>query len=158
MIFVTVGTQLPFDRLLSMVEDWLLTNNKTVNVNAQVGDSKFTSKVLNVFKNISPKEFSKIFENSSVIVAHAGMGSILTALQLNKPIIIFPRLASLGEHRNDHQLATINSFSNTPGVYVATNKTELFALLDNFENLKGGSMNNSTEYSKLLVFLKEYSS
>ena len=36
-----------------------------------------------------------------MIVAHAGMGTIISAMQHQKPIIIFPRIAALGEHRTN---------------------------------------------------------
>ncbi len=65
------------------------------------------------------------------------MGSILTALELEKPIIIFPRRAALGEHRNEHQLATAKKFSGrTEGVYVAFDEAELIELLTNTHKLR----------------------
>ena len=59
------------------------------------------------------------------------MGTILSALQLHKPIIIFPRIAALGEHRNEHQLATAEKFKEMGTVYVAMNEIELKRLLLN---------------------------
>ena len=40
-----------------------------------------------------------------VVIAHDEMGSIITALEMGKPIVVMPRRAELGEHRNDHQVA-----------------------------------------------------
>ena len=54
-----------------------------------------------------------------MIYAHAGMGTILSALKQDKPIIIVPRLASLKEHRNDHQIATAMRMDELGYVYVA---------------------------------------
>ena len=45
---------------------------------------------------------------AAAIVAHAGMGTILTALETGKRLLVMPRRAALGEHRNDHQLATVS--------------------------------------------------
>ena len=68
--------------------------------------------------------------SSTAIVAHAGMGTILTALELGKPLLIMPRRAALGEHRNDHQLATAERFAAVDGVKVAFDETEFALKLD----------------------------
>ncbi len=56
---------------------------------------------------------------ATAIVAHAGMGTILTALEMGKPLLVMPRRAALGEHRNDHQLATASRFAELGRVKVA---------------------------------------
>jgi UDP-N-acetylglucosamine transferase subunit ALG13 len=58
------------------------------------------------------------------------MGTIIGSLQLGKPVVIMPRKAQLGEHRNDHQLATAARFAERPGVRVATDEHELASALD----------------------------
>lgn len=57
------------------------------------------------------------------------MGSIISAMSLQKPIIIFPRKASLGEHRNDHQIATAKKMEELNYTYVAYDKEQLKSLL-----------------------------
>jgi UDP-N-acetylglucosamine transferase subunit ALG13 len=57
--------------------------------------------------------------DADAIVAHAGMGTILNALQLGKPLLVMPRRAALGEHRNEHQSATARRFQELGGVAVA---------------------------------------
>ena len=57
------------------------------------------------------------------------MGTILSALTQQKPIIVVPRLASLGEHRNDHQMATAMRLNELGYVYVAYDKKQLKDLL-----------------------------
>ncbi|MCG8094946.1 MAG: glycosyl transferase family 28, partial [Candidatus Thiodiazotropha endolucinida] len=84
-------------------------------------------------------------------VAHAGMGSILSSLSLGKPIIIMPRKASLGEHRNEHQMATAKRFQNRPGVYVAWDEKQLVVLLnrwsiEKFDNVDEISNTAPTEF------------
>jgi len=57
------------------------------------------------------------------------MGTILSALRNSKPLIIFPRIASLGEHRNDHQRSTALKIKEKKYAYVATDEQELRELL-----------------------------
>ena len=78
---------------------------------------------------IEPDEFNELFEKANTIVSHAGMGTILSALQKHKPIIIFPRIAALGEHRNEHQLATARKFKELGTIYVAMDEQELKTLI-----------------------------
>ncbi len=58
------------------------------------------------------------------------MGSIITALQYGKPIVIVPRQGKLNETRNDHQLATANRFAAFKGISVAGDEFELPGVLD----------------------------
>ena len=64
-----------------------------------------------------------------MVIAHAGMGTILSALKQDKPIIVVPRLASMKEHRNDHQMATAMRMDELGYVYVAYDKKQLKDLM-----------------------------
>ncbi len=151
MILVTVGTQIPFDRLINLVDDWVRESGTEQSVIAQVGSSDYQSKNMTIFQSVEPEQFEKYISDCDFIISHAGMGSILTALRVKKPIVIFPRIAALGEHRNDHQLATARSFANTDGVYVVHDKEELFDLLEDSSTLGGGVLKDSDDYKELLA-------
>lgn len=154
MILVTVGTQVPFERLLQYIDSWLANKDEKVEVIAQIGNSSFKSTNFETFQSLQPAEFELLVDQCDLIVSHAGMGSILTALRVKKPIIIFPRKADLGEHRNDHQLATCRSFEETYGVYVARTEDELISLLESKETLESGHLDESSEYKALLNNLR----
>ena len=62
------------------------------------------------------------------------MGSIITALELGKRIIVMPRRADLGEHRSDHQVATAKRFAEQGRIEVAFNEREL---LENTGSTRG---------------------
>jgi len=129
MIFLTVGTQLPFDRLVSEVDEWAAQQNGAELV-AQIGDTGLQPKHMNWTPYMAAQEFRNCFESADTIIAHAGMGTILTALDLGKQLIIVPRLATLGEHRNDHQLATAEKFKRFSLVSVVTDMTHLGSALE----------------------------
>jgi UDP-N-acetylglucosamine transferase subunit ALG13 len=149
MILVTVGTQIPFDRLIVLVDDWVSESGTQQEVVAQVGSSDYSSDNMTIFQSLEPEQFEKYIHDCDFIISHAGMGSILTALRIKKPIVIFPRSAALGEHRNDHQLATAGSFSNVAGIYVTNTKDELLVLLNSKDKLESGVLDESDEYKKL---------
>jgi exopolysaccharide biosynthesis glucuronosyltransferase PssE len=123
-IFVTVGTQLPFDRLVMAVDEWASVHPGQ-RIVAQIGPSVLRPQHVEWRDFISPQECRALMSEARAIVAHAGMGSILTALELGKPVLIVPRRAALGEHRNEHQLATARHFADVRGVSVAFDEHEL---------------------------------
>ena len=127
MIFATVGTQLPFPRLIDALE--ALAPELGEEVIAQIGASEGTWPNLDIRRQLTPAEFEKIFTTARVIVAHAGIGTILSAKRWGKPLIILPRRHGLGEHRNDHQLATARQVESLPGIHVAWEAADLGPLL-----------------------------
>jgi UDP-N-acetylglucosamine transferase subunit ALG13 len=129
MIFATVGTQLPFDRLLLGLDGWAAAN-PGVPVLAQVGASQRRFRHIEPVGQLSLTEFSTRFEAANLVVAHAGMGTILSAAELGKPVILMPRRAKFGEHRDDHQQDTAREMARLSNVTVAEDGEALHAALD----------------------------
>lgn len=134
MIFLITGTQEPFDRMVEYVDEWSALTGFT-DIIGQISDASYKPRNFKYFDFTPIEEFDKLFRNASLIVAHAGMGTIISALQYSKPIIVMPRLAKYHEHRNDHQLATADSFSKLGYVKAAYSKEELFHFLNNRQEI-----------------------
>jgi UDP-N-acetylglucosamine transferase subunit ALG13 len=128
-IFVTVGTQLAFDRLVMTVDEWAGAGAGR-EAFAQIGPTLIRPRHIEYAEFVSPEECAERMMAANAIVAHAGMGTILTALEMGKPLLVMPRLAALGEHRNDHQLATAHRFADLGKVRVAFDETDLRLRLD----------------------------
>lgn len=152
MIFLTVGTQFSFERLVKIVDEYAASNN--VIVKAQVGKSDYSSKAIQSESFLSPDQMDMLFAEAEVIVSHAGMGSIINAMRLKIPIICFPRLARFGEHRNDHQLDTLKSFDGVQGVYCARNEQELIHYLSRYKELERPLGLLSANASNLASYIK----
>ena len=155
MIFVAVGTQLSFDRLTRTVDDWAAKDGRT-DVYGQIGPTKLVPRAIHAVSYLSPEAFADHCERASVLVGHAGMGLIISALELGKPLIIMPRRASLSEHRNEHQLATARRFSNTEGVYTAFDEGALTALLQRNDQLTAGANLSRSAKPELLQALQRF--
>lgn len=127
MILLTVGTQLPFDRLVKAVDEWCAaTGRKDVfGQIGSIGPHSYRPKHFEWRAFVSPAEFNGMVKEADLLVAHAGMGSLIAALTQAKPIVIMPRRAALGEHRNDHQLATARHLVQRENVYLANDEFEL---------------------------------
>ncbi|GEO09889.1 glycosyltransferase [Segetibacter aerophilus] len=124
MIFITIGTQEPFDRLIKAMDE-IAPLLGDIEIVAQVSDSGYKVNNMKVLNFVSPIEFNKYFNTASLIISHAGMGTIISALEKEKPIIVMPRLVRYGEHRSDHQLATADKFKQLNYVHVASDEFEL---------------------------------
>jgi len=127
MIFVTTGTQEPFDRLIQVIDEIAPTINEKIVV--QAFKYKYKARNFDVLDFIPPNQFNELIKEARLLISHAGMGTVITALTNNKPIVIMPRIARLGEHRNEHQLATAAELKRTGYVYVADNEAELKILV-----------------------------
>jgi UDP-N-acetylglucosamine transferase subunit ALG13 len=155
MIFVTVGTDLPFNRLVRVVDEWAGANGRR-DVFAQIGETDWQPAHIGWSKFIQPPEFTRRFSEADVVVAHAGMGTILSALQFEKPILVMPRRASLGEQRNEHQLATARRLSELGKINVAMDETELRAMLDGLGNLRPREKIGAYASPELVSALREF--
>ena len=124
MIFATVGTQLPFDRLLSALNDWAAAHPDHP-VIAQTGMTTASYPHLTCHIHLDQAGFAQQMAQARVIVAHAGMGTILSAAEAGKPVILMPRRAAFGEHRNDHQLATAAEMAVLSNVTVIEDARDL---------------------------------
>lgn len=138
MIFVTVGSQAPFDRLIRIVDDWAMTRGRT-DVYAQIGSSAFQPKCIEATRFLSPAEFQEKVAAASLVVAHAGMGTIITALELGKPIIVLPRRGDIGETRGDHQIATAGQLATQGRVVAAVDDADLVRKLDQVDTLRSSA-------------------
>jgi UDP-N-acetylglucosamine transferase subunit ALG13 len=117
MIFLTTGTQLPFDRLVRAVDEWASTHPE-IAVFGQIGASDFRPSNFEWERSISPTQFESRIAACETVVAHAGMGTIISGIEWGKRVLVMPRLAAFGEHRNDHQIATADRLQHLKGLEV----------------------------------------
>ncbi len=139
MIFLSVGTQLPFDRFVRLVDTWAGQHPET-EIFAQIGHGNYQPQNMQYCDFMDEKAYKEAFDKSSIVLAHAAMGSIISSLIASKPIIVFPRKASLGEHRNEHQLATCKNFAQLEGCHVAYDEKALYDALSNVTCLRAGAL------------------
>jgi UDP-N-acetylglucosamine transferase subunit ALG13 len=129
-IFVTVGTQFPFDRLVAAVDAWAASRSERMEVHAQVGGGRMDFGHLNCVRSLDMQAYADLLGRTRLVVAHAGIGSILSATDRGIPIIVLPRDEKLGEHRDDHQQQTARQMERMGLVTVAWSVSELPALIE----------------------------
>ena len=144
MILVTVGTQLPFDRLIKAVDQWAALNLQH-EVYGPLGETKYIPQHISGSSFLEASAFDAKVAEADLIIAHAGMGSIITAIETMKPIVVMPRLAKHGEHRNDHQMATVNKLAKLSNVHIAENETALPYVIEGALKQQGLVANSDSE-------------
>lgn len=134
MIFLTVGSEIRFDRLTQAVDRWCAEHPdiEVFGQLAELGEDGYRPQHFDWQEFLNPEDYQKRFDDADAIIAHAGMGSIIAALTSGKPIVILPRRAALRETRNDHQVATALRFANRQGVLVAETENKIPECLDRF--------------------------
>jgi UDP-N-acetylglucosamine transferase subunit ALG13 len=155
MILVTVGTDLPFDRMVRVVDDWAGETGRQ-DLFAQIGKGGWKPRHMRFAQFLPPKQFAEYFTSAGVIVSHAGMGTIISALYQGKPILVMPKKASFGEHRNEHQTATARRLVEVGGVNVAFDEQELRAKLDHLDELSIGRKIGDYASDSLLSGIRDF--
>jgi len=105
LIFVTVGTEkYPFDRLVREIDRLKSKGEIGEVVFIQLGSCKYVPQNCEYRRFLNFEAMIDKIRKARIVVAHAGVGSVLLSLLYNKIPIIVPRLRRYGEHVDNHQL------------------------------------------------------
>lgn len=126
MIFASVGSIMPFDRLVRAVDEWGAAN-PAQEVFLQIGEGTYEPRNVPWTRMMRHDEYSRRLAECSLFVAHVGMGSILQAMEERKQMLALARHRDLGEHTTDHQLHTAGRFRNVAGLKIVESEVELKA-------------------------------
>ena len=104
------------DRLITAVDDYLSTHPEASGT-GQIGNTELKPAHLNAHSHFTPGQFRRELQQADVFVSHAGMGNLMLARELAKPIVIMAREHRYGEHINDHQFDTLQAFADRDFVF-----------------------------------------
>lgn len=128
LIFVTVGGMRAFERLIREMDR--IAGKVDEKVVMQIGSTNYEAKNCDYFRFMSVNEIEELYAGARVVVCHAGIGSILTAVKYNKPLILVPRMKRYGEHIDDHQLEIAREMESL-GVTVVYDISNLESAVEN---------------------------
>lgn len=123
-VFVSVGSMMPFERLVTTM-DAFAAAHPGLDVLIQIGRGKTEPAHARWCRLMPPPEYKATVSGCRLFVAHAGMGSIITAIEAGKPLLMLPRSQALGEHNTEHQRATATHIGSRPGLHVAADEADL---------------------------------
>ncbi len=125
MIFLTVGTQFPFDRLVKTIDDIVGKDLINEEIFSQIGESAYKPKNFKSVAFLEKNVFNNYLKNASRVIGHAGTGTIITALEYDKPLLVMPRLSKYHEVVHDHQVAIAKKFEEQKHILVAYQEEDL---------------------------------
>ncbi len=130
MILVTLGTQkFQMNRLLEAIDK--LAEKIDEEIFVQRGNSTYEPKNCKYEDFIDREQFTEMIQKCSVLITHAGVGSIMTGINANIPIIVVPRLSKYHEHVDDHQKQIAEAFASKKCVLYCKSLKKLPQMVEN---------------------------
>lgn len=127
---ITVGTVLPFDRLVNAVASLSPDGGCPSRLIAQVGAGGVRPAGMDARETIEFEEMTALLERAKVVFCHAGNGSLMSALQAGCRIVAMPRRADLGEHWDEHQQEIVRAFAARGVIEVANGADDVQPALE----------------------------
>ena len=135
MIFVVLGTwEMPFVRPLVEIEEAVRQGLIQQPVVVQSGRTSYASSHLKLVPFFSKNELEQMYEQATLVICQAGVGSIMLGLRKHKKVISIARLSRLDEHIDDHQLEILDVFSKSGAVLPWNGEGDLSDVLKRAEN------------------------
>ena len=111
---------------------------------------------ITVFSMLKPEEMKKYIINSSIVITHAGVGTIMECIEHNKDIIVLPRKEENGEHVNNHQEEIAFEMEKNGLLYKVDTyekmKEIVIELIKNSENKKENKyVSNNEKFNDMLI-------
>lgn len=153
MIFVILGTQdKKFTRLLDAIQKKIDEGkiSKKEKIIVQAGCTRYKSENMQIIDYMPLREFEDYVDKADIIICHAGVGTILTALKKGKKIIAAARLKKYGEHVNDHQLQILDNFTDEGYILALEDFDKIDLLLKQAKNFTPAKFKSNKKY-----FLKQ---
>lgn len=118
-VFVPLGTQrFPFGRLVSAFNEMIVRGVYQCNEVVMQSSVYDVQPLFSHYGLISNEQFNAYINKAEVVVTHSGVNSIITCMELMKPLVIVPRLFQYGEHVDNHQLEIAELLETKYGVIV----------------------------------------
>lgn len=155
MILVTLGTQdKSFERLLKALDKAVAKGKIKEKIIVQAGCTEYKSKNMEIFDLTSPEELDKLVKKCSLLITHGGVGSILTGIKYNKPIIAAARLSEYREHTNNHQKQIIKEFVKSGYILELEDFDNLDKLIKQAKKFKPKEFKSNT--NKFIKNIEDY--
>ena len=134
-IFLTVGTQFGFDRLVKAVDDAIGSGEIVdVEVFAQIGGGGYEPVNMQFVRILDKDAFDEKVCQADALIGHSGIGTIVMAMEKDKPLLVMPRRKKYGELVNEHQLGTARKFEQLGHIMAVYNTDELASRISELKN------------------------
>lgn len=148
---MTVGTpKHDFSRLIRRMDSIA----KSTDMFMQIGNTKYVPSGSEYKRFLSRKEFEEMIAKSDIVVTHAGVGTIIDALNAGKRTVVVPRRKKFGEHVNDHQMDITRELEKEKMVVACYDVDKMKERIREAKNLKLSK--KSKEKERLFNTIEEF--
>ncbi len=155
MIFVVLGTQkFQCNRLLKEIDRLIEEKVITEDVFAQKGNSDYKPMHYKYIDFLTKEQFEQQMETCDLLITHSGVGTILSAVNHGKPIIVYPRLRKYKEHVDDHQLDIAKAFGKKKIVLMCGENDDLSKVIEQSRNFTFETYESQQE--NMLQIIRDY--
>lgn len=152
MILVTIGmNDAPYDSLFQRIDD--LAPNLGEKIVMQVGNTGFFGKNTECFTYLNNSRMEELFDKADLVIAHAGVGTIINALQRNIPMVLVPREVVKPDVTKDQQASVAKEVESLGRGVVLTNLDDLEDCIIRARNLSFGPYSKNTSLCDYLAEL-----
>ncbi len=124
----------PWNGLFSRMDDYAARTGEEVIM--QVGNTGFEGKHTECFKFGTNDTMEEIYDRASLVVCHAGLGTILNALERNIPVVMIPRVVVVPELTRDQQGAVADKVSKIGRGIVVNNLDDIYDAIEKAKALE----------------------
>lgn len=151
---VTVGTVMPFDRMVHGVEALALEGKIDTPIAAQIGESKSNFQKMDAFASCPFEDLNARMNAADVVICHGGSGSILGSLKAGAHVVAMARLHKYGEHYDDHQKDITKAFADMDLISIAADEHDIERAIAQAKSRKRSTVN--IDPSEYLSVIREF--
>jgi UDP-N-acetylglucosamine transferase subunit ALG13 len=134
LILVTFGTHpQPFDRALDWVLDAVVDEELVVQ-HGSTPPRPGAGPQVEWHELLTYERIVELIRAADAVVGHAGVGTLMTAIELGRTPVAIPRLREHGEHVDDHQLDIAREMSSAGYVIACSREGELAEAIERARN------------------------
>ena len=157
MIFVITGTEaFPFDRLIIELDRLKEKNQIKDNIYIQLGSCTYKPRYCTFDAWLPFNVMCENIRKADMVIAHAGAGTTLLCLELEKTPIIVTRQKRHNEHLDDHQVPFAKMMEKLDYALVAYDVTEISFCMEKLSSRKNDRKKYKKDNSALINYLDEW--
>ncbi len=130
-LFVPLGTQkFPFGRIITALNQ-LVDQGKYKTDEIVMQSALYPVKPNFTHFGLIPNEdFNRYMREAEVVVTHSGVNSIISCMEMGKPLVVCPRLHEYGEHVDNHQMEIAMLMHEKYNMLICTDMKDLLELIE----------------------------
>ncbi|MES1216418.1 MAG: PssE/Cps14G family polysaccharide biosynthesis glycosyltransferase [Bacteroidota bacterium] len=152
---ILLGTfQIEFPRPLKQINDLCIEGKIVEEIIVQNGHTNFESTYFKFMPFIPPDKLDELYDRATIIISHAGSGSILKGVKKGKKVIAIARLKKNAECVDDHQLEILDEFARMGYILPWNENDSLVEILEKAEHFVPQKYVSQKEV--IISFLENY--